>query len=105
MSKKEVRQRFRDSVFGRDQYRCKSCGYKSTVNTLDAHHVTPREEMPNGGYVAENGISLCPQCHIEAEAYLKGDESKPDFAPVVLYELIGSSYEKAVAASEKLNEG
>lgn len=26
---------------------------------LDAHHITDRNEMPNGGYVPENGISLC----------------------------------------------
>ena len=51
--------------------------------------------MPNGGYVKENGVTLCPDCHVKAES---GEiEAKR------LYHLIGSSYELAKKASERLN--
>ena len=60
--------------------------------------------MPNGGYVKENGISVCTDCHKLAEVYheSKHNVAIDGFAPDDLYEKIGSSYEKAVAASEKL---
>lgn len=54
--------------------------------------------MPNGGYVRENGISVCTDCHLLAE------DAEPGYEPEVLYEKIGSSYEYAVEASEKLGE-
>jgi hypothetical protein len=52
--------------------------------------------MLNGGYVAENGISLCADYHIKAE------DQEVGFQPEDLYLKIGSSKEKAVEASEKL---
>lgn len=60
--------------------------------------------MPNGGYVKENGISLCPKCHYEAETFhiLQGAGAKQGFFPDDLYKLIGSSKEKAIEASNKL---
>lgn len=58
--------------------------------------------MPNGGYVKENGISLCPLCHMKAENFHLMGEAKPGYSPDELYALIGSSKEKAIAASEKL---
>ena len=68
-SKKLIRQKFRDEVFGRDGYKCVFCG---KTNNLDAHHITNRNEMPNGGYVKENGITLCPVHHsIEEEDLAK----------------------------------
>jgi hypothetical protein len=33
--------------------------------------------MPNGGYVAENGIALCDTCHASAEAYHRGEPVPP----------------------------
>lgn len=69
---------------------------------LDAHHITPREQMPKGGYVKENGISLCEDCHIKAEEWLKDHERFHDFRSDALYVLIGSSLETATKASEKL---
>ena len=35
----------------------------------DSHHITDRKEIINGGYVLENGISLCSACHWKAEQY------------------------------------
>jgi HNH endonuclease len=69
---------------------------------MDAHHITNRNEMPNGGYVLENGITLCPQCHIIAELCMKIDMIPyPDHWPSVLYRLINSSKEKAYARDSR----
>lgn len=107
--KKLIRQRFRAAVFARDGYACRGCGFVSSPDRaeddLDAHHITDRNEMPNGGYVAENGISLCAGCHAKAEAYHCGDEVPPGFLPADLYARIGSSEEEARAASERLTGG
>lgn len=123
MNKKLIRKEFRDSVFARDKYTCVCCGAKGKdrqgsdlhkkyhknvpdekLVDLDSHHITPREELANGGYVKENGITLCDSgCHIKAEDYLQErDQADPNFAPAHLYKLIGSSFEEAVLASEKL---
>ena len=99
-NKKQTRQRFRDQTFTRDKHQCRVCGVKD--QPLDAHHVTNRKEMPNGGYVPENGISLCPTCHEKAEVFHSTGTALPGFSPDDLYRLIGSSYEKAVRASERL---
>ena len=66
MNKKQIRQNFNDSVFKRDKYKCVFC--KITEN-LDASQITDRHEMPNGGYAKENGITLCPQHHMDAEKF------------------------------------
>jgi 5-methylcytosine-specific restriction endonuclease McrA len=98
--KKEIRNEFRDAVFQRDGFRCKVCSDGNSK--LDAHHITDRNEMPNGGYVPENGISLCPSCHEKAELYHSTGISHPGCSPDELYELIESSYESAFFAAQKL---
>jgi hypothetical protein len=106
MNKKQLRDNFREAVFKRDNFECKKCGAKSTETLLDAHHIVDRHLMINGGYVVENGITLCNQkdgCHWKAEQLHRTGISYPDYSPDDLYALIGSSYEKAVEASEKLN--
>lgn len=111
--KKQIRADFRNSTFKRDGYRCCICKKPATPETaetiLDAHHVTNRDEMPGGGYVKENGITLCKgddgtSCHEKAEAFLIGESDDPTFAPDALYVLIGSSRERAERASKKLEE-
>ena len=98
--KKLIRAAFRDATFKRDGHKCKVC--KASDKPLDAHHITDRNLMPNGGYVAENGISLCPTCHEKAEVYHSTGTALPGFAPEDLYKMIGSSYELAVQKSNKL---
>jgi hypothetical protein len=129
--KKEMRRKFREAVFERDGYRCVVCGFESSPeraeHELDAHHISPRENMPHGGYVKENGVSLCDPsktgkplahgCHYRAEQILLrisegwergvGLPEHPEdyeyaYLPEALYEAIGSSYEAAVRASEFL---
>jgi hypothetical protein len=113
-AKKQVREAFRRAVFERARYRCQGPGCKVAATPanadalLDAHHITDRHEMPNGGYVAENGISLCKAeggCHEKAEAMLQGHGSFPGFEPERLYVIVGSSREKAERASRRLGEG
>lgn len=94
--KKKIRRRFRDAVFTRDGHACVMCGAPDTKDApLDPHHITDRSEMPHGGYVASNGISVCPECHWKAEAFHRGDEVPEGYAPEALYRQIGSSHEKA----------
>src|SRR5579885_3871709 len=104
--KKVIRKLFRDACYKRDGFRCAMCGMKSSKDNaekeLDAHHITDRNLMPNGGYVKENGISLCPTCHEKAEVFHSTGTALPGWAPEDLYKLIGSSYEQAVKASERL---
>ena len=98
--KKRIRAAFAAVVFGRDRHRCVTCGQPA----VDPHHVTDRNEMPNGGYVAENGISLCAPCHELAERFHATGTAHPGYSPEELYAKIGSSYEIAHAASERLAE-
>lgn len=60
--------------------------------------------LPNGGYVKENGITLCPKCHEKAEVFHSTGAALEGFSPEDLYKLIGSNYEKALAASKKLGD-
>ena len=89
--KKAVRAAFRAAVFGRDNYKCVICGWNENPDLLDAHHITNRNFMPAGGYVKENGITLCPPCHEDAEM--------DRISSTVLYIKIGSSYEQALQAT------
>lgn len=102
-NKKLTRQRFRDAVFVRDGWKCRACGVPASPETpLDAHHITDRNLMPNGGYVPQNGISLCPECHERAEVFHSTGTAVPGFSPEDLYTMIGSSYDQAFKASERL---
>ena len=99
--KKKIRQDFREFVFSRDNHKCIMC--ENTEN-LDAHHITDRNKMPNGGYVLENGISLCEECHKKAEYWHQSDGNYffIGFTPYDLYEEIGSSYQLAYKKSMRL---
>ena len=99
-AKQLIREAFRSNTFKRDKNKCRICG--NDKEKLDAHHITDRNLMPNGGYVSENGISLCPDCHEKAEHFHSTGTSLPGFSPEELYDIIGSSYTKAVKASEKI---
>lgn len=99
-NKKIIRQKFRDLVFERDKHRCRVCRSLGTDESpLDAHHITDRNHMPRGGYVVQNGISLCPDCHLKAEQFHSTGIACNGYAPNDLYALIGSSYAAAFKAS------
>lgn len=120
--KKDIRKKFKEDVFKRDNYTCRICGngpHKTNADEIfDAHHITDRGEIVNGGYVKENGITLCKygknptteylnetgSCHMKAEKFhiTNGVEWEPGVHPDDLYKLIGSSKEEAIKASEEL---
>jgi hypothetical protein len=123
--KKRVRAAFRTAVFERDRYRCVMCGKpgkdrqggdghkkhhknipEDKLVPLDAHHITDRNDLPNGGYVKENGATLCGSetdgCHALAEVYHQTGEVHPGYSLDDLYARIRSSREEAERASLKL---
>lgn len=104
--KKQIRQKFRDDCYKRDKYQCVMCSFKSTKekaeNDLDAHHITDRNLMSNGGFVYQNGISLCYDCHMKAEEFHSTGVSAVGFSPEDLYAKINSSLKLAEEASKKL---
>lgn len=103
VEKKRVRARFREAVFARDGYRCRVCGQVGPNGVgLDAHHITDRNLLPKGGYVAENGISLCAPCHEKAEVFHRTGTALPGWAPDDLYARVGSSPSAALAAAKRL---
>jgi hypothetical protein len=106
--KKSLREAFRVAVFARDGQRCAMCGRSD--RKLDAHHIMDRHDMPHGGYIAENGITLCAgededNCHWKAEQWHATGVAFPGYAPEDLFERIGSSLEAALEANERLGSG
>jgi len=113
-SKQQTRTTFRESVFRRDGYICQVCGRQwrpedadPSLGRMNAHHITDRNEMPNGGYVPENGITVCDgptSCHMRVEQWhiTKGASVEKGLYPDDLYNKIGSSHEEAVEASGRL---
>lgn len=112
MNKKDIRKIFKYEVFERDNYTCRVCGIgpikSNPEDIFDAHHITDRSEMPNGGYVKENGITVCKQeysykisCHLRCEKFhISGNKEWEDgLHPDDLYKLISSSYELAITKS------
>lgn len=98
--KHAVRAAFREAVFARERGRCAMCGRPA----VDAHHITDRTRMPHGGYVAENGIALCAECHERAERFHARGTAAPGYAPADLYAKIGSSLAAAAAAAARSGE-
>lgn len=94
--KQIIRDKFRNKVFKRDNHKCKVCDQSA----VDAHHITNRNEMPDGGYVIENGISLCESCHIKAEEYLTNGCGELKYSPDELYKLINSNKHLAYKKSK-----
>ena len=95
-----IREKFRTDIFRRDGNRCKVC---KKTESIVAHHITDRNEIPNGGYVVENGITLCPDCHMMAEEYhiSRGTRWFHTYLPDELYALIGESRYSAFKAAKK----
>ena len=69
----ELRKAFQESVFERDDYRCKVCSEGSTQ--LFAHRINDWPNNTDGGFTVENGITLCLECKHEALALKRGKDS------------------------------
>jgi hypothetical protein len=82
--KQDVRATFRAQVFGRDGYACvvPSCGAKA----VDAHHIIERalwlDEKELGGYLIDNGASLCERHHKDAERDFIPPQALRDWAGI-----------------------
>jgi 5-methylcytosine-specific restriction endonuclease McrA len=100
LEKKKIRDNFKRLCLKRDGYQCRVCG--DVYFPLDIHHITPRKQLPNGGYVVSNGITLCRGCHRKAEDVING-QTIEGFAPADLYSLIKSSYEQARTSDALFN--
>lgn len=100
-AKKLIRLKFQEEVFKRDKNKCCFC---DETSDLDAHHITDRHLMPNGGYVKENGISLCKEHHLDAEEFhlTNGEHWFEGMHPNDLYKKINSSFEQAFEKSKNL---
>lgn len=96
---KKWRKDFNESCLKRDNNKCFFCDIK---DELDVHHITDRHELPNGGYVLSNGITLCSEHHLLCEEFHMNGHCQEEYHPDNLYRLIGSSYEKAFEDSERL---
>ncbi len=96
--KQMVRARFKTAVFDRDRARCVVCNMKAH----DAHHIIPRTEIAGGGYVVENGVSLCFACHRCAEYYCEATGQPAGYSPANLFHLIGSSERQARETAERV---
>ena len=53
-------------MFARDGGKCVIC----QSNAVDAHHILDRKLFPDGGYVEDNGASVCSTCHSSCETTL-----------------------------------
>lgn len=58
-----TRDNFRESVFKRDKNKCVFCD----APAKDAHHIIERRLFPDGGYVIDNGASVCEEHHLACE--------------------------------------
>jgi hypothetical protein len=60
-----IRAKFREVVFERDNHKCvvPSC----SADAVDAHHLLERSLWENGGYLKDNGASVCEEHHKLAE--------------------------------------
>ena len=97
---KRWRKEFREGCFERDGHKCKFC---DKTEDLDAHHITDRHDMPNGGYGKKNGITVCDDHHLLCEEYHMNDGiCNPEYHPDELYRKIGTSYDEAYKECENL---
>jgi len=89
---KRWRKQFNYECLTRDNFKCVFC---NVTENLDVHHITDRHELPNGGYVLSNGITLYPEHHLKCEQYHIKGECEEIFTPNALYIKINSTFDAA----------
>jgi len=65
MAKLLTREKFNAICLERDGSACVCCGSEQNVTV---HHIMERKLWLDGGYYDFNGVTICPRCHILAEA-------------------------------------
>lgn len=66
--------KWRKSVFERDNYTCRFCGYisiKGKYIPIQAHHIKSFSKYPEFRFDLDNGITLCKNCHKKTDTYAK----------------------------------
>lgn len=96
---KRWRKQFNEDCLERDKNKCVFC---DCTGKLDVHHITDRHDMPNGGYVKTNGITVCEVHHLLCEEFHMTGYCLPQYHPDELYKKINSSREQAILDSENL---
>ena len=74
-----TRDAFRAAVFARDANKCVICGQPCA----DAHHIIERRLWEDEGYYLDNGASLCPAHHIQAEQTVLSCEAIREAAGII----------------------
>lgn len=54
---------WRKNVLERDGYYCQVCHGKEKV--MHVHHIRPFSKYPESRYDPDNGMTLCPKCHLD----------------------------------------
>lgn len=75
-----TRDAFRERVFQRDRNTCVVPGCGKTA--VDAHHVLERRLWIDDGYYVDNGVSVCAEHHLDAEATLISCEDLRRYAGI-----------------------
>lgn len=96
---KRWRSQFNHDCLERDGHKCVFCD--EDVN-LNVHHITDRHEIPNGGYVLSNGITVCEHHHLLCEEFHATGHAAIGYHPDDLYAKINSSKSKAYIDSQNL---
>ena len=60
-----TREMFNETCIKRDNNQCRLCG---VTEKLSVHHIIERKLWSDGGYYKNNGITVCPECHLLTEA-------------------------------------
>lgn len=88
-----TRDQFRTDVLKRDKNKCVLC---PNTDDLAVHHIMDRSIFDDEGYYLDNGISLCPMCHIKAEQGIYTCQELREFSnitEIILPDNLDPSYE------------
>ena len=71
--------KWRKSVFERDNYTCQCCGDNKGRN-LEAHHIDGWNWFKEGRFDITNGVTLCDECHKKFHSiYLNGNNTEQQY--------------------------
>ena len=69
-----AKREWREKVFERDNYTCQECG--DTKSYLHPHHVKGFALYKELRYDANNGLTLCKNCHLGLHGLIKGGDAQ-----------------------------
>nr|NIT04114.1 hypothetical protein [Candidatus Saccharibacteria bacterium] len=63
---------WRERVMRRDRFMCVEC---KSREDLQVHHIVPWSKNVDLRVIDDNGITLCPRCHIDKHKYIRQQEA------------------------------